>query len=579
MRHLIQKPQFILTIPAGIDPFQAQHEASRFFREQLLPALERIFDELSPEGEVIRLDYCCIDLGAISSAFLRNGRIDEALRQLMAAEIRKMIDKEHALYPVTRSTVRESIMTVWWHYMEHGRLPWNAEEITEEDLQQVIELLSVDYPAITRLRQMLEENARFLTRVVAQHKARFLENLVAVLTSSRQNNLDEAITEATKVHLFIEELRNARLSSPRRSRKTKARSTVFSPLDIAEAFNEWATLMSEFIRAPRIERKAFLWRRLLIEAAVRPTEFARTGGIAILLNDIPAVLPLAETILTSGELSESNSSFIIALRSHLKLAAAHHKAAEPPAATPQAERQPESPLPITPAAHSGTPAAGDRQRDRPSKENSTDTPKSEQQLQSKATADGETRPTSREKIVNGENVVFQSAEVTEDGIYLTNAGVILLHPFLSTLFHRLGLWNGTAFTSIAARQKAVFLLHYLATGSQRPPEHALVFAKMLCGYSLEMPIPGEIELTEDECVEALTLIESAIQRWEKLGASTVDGLREAFLQRRGKLANKNGRLSLQMESMGIDILLDYLPWNLHLVKLPWLKDILYVDWR
>ena len=29
----------------------------------------------------------------------------------------------------------------------------------------------------------------------------------------------------------------------------------------------------------------------------------------------------------------------------------------------------------------------------------------------------------------------------------------------------------------------------------------------------------------------------------------------------------------------LDILLDYLPWNIHLVKLPWLKDSLYVDWR
>ena len=59
----------------------------------------------------------------------------------------------------------------------------------------------------------------------------------------------------------------------------------------------------------------------------------------------------------------------------------------------------------------------------------------------------------------------------------------------------------------------------------------------------------------------------------------VEALREGFLQRVGKLVNRNDRLVLFMETSAIDVLLDYLPWNLSIIKLPWLKDLLYVEWR
>ena len=159
MRHLIQKQQFLLTIPARMDAFRAQHAASRYLREQLLPALERIFDELCGPDEFIRLDYCFIDLGMIGEGFLNNGGIDEAVYRLLKAGIREVIERELAKRPGIRTGVRESIVEQWWYYMEHGRLPWNADELTEESYRQVLEVFSADFLAISELRKAIKEKS------------------------------------------------------------------------------------------------------------------------------------------------------------------------------------------------------------------------------------------------------------------------------------------------------------------------------------------------------------------------------------------------------------------------------------
>jgi hypothetical protein len=38
-------------------------------------------------------------------------------------------------------------------------------------------------------------------------------------------------------------------------------------------------------------------------------------------------------------------------------------------------------------------------------------------------------------------------------------------------------------------------------------------------------------------------------------------------------------LRLQVEGKALDILLDYLPWTLSIVKLPWMKKLLHIEWR
>ena len=75
------------------------------------------------------------------------------------------------------------------------------------------------------------------------------------------------------------------------------------------------------------------------------------------------------------------------------------------------------------------------------------------------------------------------------------------------------------------------------------------------------------------------MLEAVIEQWPVLKNTSIAGLREAFLQRNGKLFSKNDKLHLQVEASTLDVLLDQLPWNLSMIKLPWMKGLLRVDWR
>lgn len=166
----------------------------------------------------------------------------------------------------------------------------------------------------------------------------------------------------------------------------------------------------------------------------------------------------------------------------------------------------------------------------------------------------------------------------EQGIFVCNAGLVLLHPFLSTFFLRLGMLKDGQFRDEAQQCKAVYLLHYLATGEPDAPEHQLALPKILCGFPLLQPVQPQA-MHEDERAEAEDLLSAVIDQWSILGNTSAAGLREGFLQRNGKLSVKNDQPYLVVESNAIDVLIDRLPWNLSIISLPWLTELMKVDWR
>ena len=78
--------------------------------------------------------------------------------------------------------------------------------------------------------------------------------------------------------------------------------------------------------------------------------------------------------------------------------------------------------------------------------------------------------------------------------------------------------------------------------------------------------------------EGEALLAAVIGHWKALGKNSVDGLRVAFLQRRGALREEEAGWRLQLEPESFDVLLGRLPWGLATVKLPWMTRPLYTDW-
>ena len=165
------------------------------------------------------------------------------------------------------------------------------------------------------------------------------------------------------------------------------------------------------------------------------------------------------------------------------------------------------------------------------------------------------------------------------GFVVSTAGLILLHPFLPYFFKGLGLWQDGQFVGPTAQSQAIRLLYHVAYGREaRVEEHELVVAKLLCGYPLEAPIDTESPLDAEVWPEVTALLEAVIQQWEKLGNTGIDNFRTSFLHRTGILSRGEQGWQLRMEQQAFDMLLDYLPWNIAIIKLPWMDQALHVDW-
>jgi hypothetical protein len=186
--------------------------------------------------------------------------------------------------------------------------------------------------------------------------------------------------------------------------------------------------------------------------------------------------------------------------------------------------------------------------------------------------------TSQSTVFNAEKIQSDINEHVDikNGIYLDCAGLVLLHPFLPQFFEALGI---AADDKLLQPDRALCLLHFLATGQSVAPEYALILPKIFCNVPLEMPVEADVELTDTERVEATVLLDTVIRYWEALRNTSADGLRGTFLVRPGKVSlREDGDWLLQVESKSYDILLDQLCWGIGMIKLPWMQRMLRVEW-
>jgi hypothetical protein len=163
-------------------------------------------------------------------------------------------------------------------------------------------------------------------------------------------------------------------------------------------------------------------------------------------------------------------------------------------------------------------------------------------------------------------------------VFITSAGLVLLHPFLPQLFRNCGLLKEQHFKDANAQTTAIYLLNYLATRETETPEHKLLLPKILCGLLWEEPLePVE---PPDEILQAAgeELLVEVIKHWTALRNTSPGGLREAFLKRSGRLEFRDDGWQLLVEEKTQDVLLGRLPWGISIIKYPWMTGMLSVTW-
>ncbi|MEX1827338.1 contractile injection system tape measure protein [Luteibacter sp. CQ10] len=169
-----------------------------------------------------------------------------------------------------------------------------------------------------------------------------------------------------------------------------------------------------------------------------------------------------------------------------------------------------------------------------------------------------------------------------EAIYIANAGLVLLANYAPRLFAMLGLTRDDAFIDMAAQHRAVHCLVYLSDGHAGSEEHEWVLNKMLCGLSMDEPVPPAPPL--DTLVPVLdSLLPAIVAHWRALGQTSPHGLRQTFLRRIGRLVEHEtfdgGHRRLKVQPNPFDVLLDRLPWSYGTIRLPWMKEVLHVEWR
>ena len=181
------------------------------------------------------------------------------------------------------------------------------------------------------------------------------------------------------------------------------------------------------------------------------------------------------------------------------------------------------------------------------------------------------------KILSPDDNEFTQDNEQNDGQYVQNAGLILIHPFIKTFFEHCNLIDLKT-RQLINPELCTHLLHYIATGKINAPEYDMVFEKFLCNIPLNQSINRHIKLSRKHKTQAKNVIESVQHNWSSMKKSSVELLQNEFFQRPGKLVVTDHDYTLTVEQKTQDILLKNIGWGLGLVKLPWKKKFMFVNW-
>ena len=491
MQHIIKKQLIELGLSSRDDIYALQQQTSQYYYSHILPALEKIFDGLSGENEVLQIDRVEINLGAIqwepakeirieNLYNLLNKEIESQLRTSNGAEYQQQKDAGSA--QVKKIPIALNAGEQWIYYMQKGVLPWNVPAISNEWKTQVLEALATDFSLVSGLREIIMQDNKALTRIIGDHDEPFLVKLVEILTAQEQRSLAPAIRELR---------------------------LVFDVL--------YQNKMPGKIKESNTEKPAKIWTGILQLAASKAEK--------------PDTLQLAQQLLQDAvNKQQPTTTQLDSIKKELRLLE--------------------------------TVVAEITKKIKPEK--------------TALTVPGNTNTASETELP-----VFTSVAgaFPEEGLFVQNAGLVLLHPFLRFLFKNTGLIEAGLFISREKQEKAIMLMHWLATGNTEAEEWLLAVPKILCSWPLDEPLEFDFSLTEQEKTEANDLLIATIAQWTILKNTSPDGLRKGFLQRNGKVVLQNENIYFQVEKSAIDILLDHLPWNLSIIKLPWVKNLLRVEWR
>ena len=612
MQHIINKQVIEVSLAKQQDAFVMQHSISSHYYSDLLPLLEKVFNQYSTEDEVLVLDNLEIKLGNIPQKDIGKDKWDDSVLSSIELKIEECLVSFLENNTAVRKPLLMNDCRQWMFYMQHGYLGWNTLCINEQWHNNVLAVLATDFAGITLLRNQVASHPGMAYRIALQHEDIFLSNLAAVLTTMNQQKLADAINEMVLLLRQLAELASLQLLASNTLKKLLWQQAITIASTTAGTLSTQkiiTILLQPYV--PQLSLASIQWQKNILQpvTAIRPILGQIFQSIASNKNDNEA---FADEDMGVKNLDNKNEA-----SPNRAEDAIHNKPMEATtslrlqddekdsdnlrdliipneaAAESNVDKKGTGDTALADAIITGTKTSGINQIiNETAWEKITGSDKNGKALPDK-TLTNTNEPLKDEGIKIPENLLSTdtffigkiinsqptSNDIPNDGIFIVNAGIVLAHSFIGFLFKRLGLVEANNFKDADAQVKAIFLLHYLSTGNITAAEHELVLCKLLCAYPIYTPIPALQIFLPAELEEVNNMLLAMLQQWDKLQNTSIAGLRESFLQRKGKICTKGERVIVQVEQSSIDILLDYLPWNLSIIKLPWIKEMVHVEWR
>ncbi len=192
------------------------------------------------------------------------------------------------------------------------------------------------------------------------------------------------------------------------------------------------------------------------------------------------------------------------------------------------------------------------------------------------------QPSETKNFGDGQLSSMRLVEDEQERLAVGNAGLSLLAPWFSRLFDILGYLceDRKDFKDNVMRIRAIFLLQYIAFLDETEwQEGELAFNRILTALPVNVPLPKNISLTENEKNVALGMIGGAKANWPKMSGTSVESFVRSFIAREGILESQESKWLLTVSPRAYDVLIGTVPWPFRQIRLPWLGKYVQVSWH
>ncbi|MGK7960967.1 contractile injection system tape measure protein [Crocosphaera sp.] len=526
--HRIRRLRYWLSTSSQTEAFALRKYLHDRFSEELLPVLESVFDEIANGDRVIHIPKLELHLKVTAEQELM-----EVLPELIQQQLKEQLQGINwPTIPTTQpevvgqeATSQENQFATLVHYLQTGSVMWEIAHVRASEI--AVDLRETYHQQRSQLLDYLRHQNESLSFYFRLLQLIPVEELPIIV-----NTLSERIS------------------------------------------HRWRTAVVELITSVLASRQSFFNRHTQLQLTAAILSESCNGRES---NKIPDFAPILDNIL-SREQKKTINDFIASLPTSAAILFEQKQEINPKLTntTPETviweNQETEEEL----NAHKEQQQSID-----PTSETVIWENQERKQTVSKTAQSNYENVASLLQEASPYNSLPLASKNGEFPLMVKYAGLVLLNPFITRFLENTGI-KETEQQELSGflLPRAAALLHFLATGSEEVYEYELGFIKLLLGLQPEMPLlvsPGLIEARDME--ECENLLSTVLSYWKVLKSTSVSGLRSSFLQRQGLLRQVDNGWQIQIEPAPFDMLLDYLPWSISVIKLPWMKRPIYTEWR